>query len=227
MDILIIDSNTIHGLASAGMRYFSLLIDPSSDDGRQVRKQYLLNSDTPIVQLQLAATEIGLKGLKESMSIQSIRELSHNLLELLHCFPTTAEHKPDGRIQNVLVYIQESRSPVLSASDAAQIASLSVSRFLAVFRQQTGLPFRNFLLMQKLIRGIHLLEETRSFTEAAHTAGFADAAHFTRTFKNSTGMNLKELFKNSQFVQVFFDPGLYHRDHEHNNRNKQSQTSRT
>lgn len=93
----------------------------------------------------------------------------------------------------------------LSAAEAAQIACLSTSRFLAVFKQYTGLPYRNYLLMQKLIRGIHLLNRSASFTEAALAAGFSDSAHFTRTFTHSTGMNLKEVFKNSQFIQVFYD----------------------
>ncbi|AFG37466.1 helix-turn-helix domain-containing protein [Spirochaeta africana] len=205
LDVQIIAPNCLHGLESGGDPYFSLLFDPSSEIGFLLRKHYLKSSDSPIIRISLPDPGFSLPGLVECSISSVLLDASDQLVRQLGCAPASAKIPRDDRIQRVVLRMQEPDGWGLSAAEAAQIACLSTSRFLAVFKQYTGLPYRNYLLMQKLIRGIHLLNRSASFTEAALAAGFSDSAHFTRTFTHSTGMNLKEVFKNSQFIQVFYD----------------------
>jgi AraC family transcriptional regulator len=92
------------------------------------------------------------------------------------------------RIGRVLDWLNQDGRETASVAEAANIACLSESRFSHVFVEQVGLPFRTFLLWRRLVRAVEYLATGRSATEAAHAAGFADSAHFSRTFQRMFGL---------------------------------------
>ena len=75
----------------------------------------------------------------------------------------------------------------------AQAVHVSPSRFIALFRAQTGLPVRNYVLWRRLLLAVQRLEGGDSVTAAAHAAGFADAAHLSRSFRKVIGAAPSEL----------------------------------
>jgi AraC-like DNA-binding protein len=54
--------------------------------------------------------------------------------------------------------------------------------------EETGLPFRTYVLWLRLIRAADAHAGGLSLTEAAQDAGFADSAHLSRTFKRMFGI---------------------------------------
>ncbi len=70
----------------------------------------------------------------------------------------------------------------------AGAAGLSSRRFRELFAPQVGLSCRQYLLWTRLECAIRELARGASLTEAALTAGFADAAHLTRTFRRMVGI---------------------------------------
>jgi AraC-like DNA-binding protein len=56
-----------------------------------------------------------------------------------------------------------------------------------VFREQTGLPVRNYVLWRRLVYVFERLERGDTITEAAHNAGFSDCAHLSRSFHRICG----------------------------------------
>jgi len=91
-----------------------------------------------------------------------------------------------GKRDHLAGRIHEAYGITLEA--AARIAGLSPSRARHLFVEQTGLPFRTYLLWLKIIRAVGLFSRGKSLTVAAHEAGFADSAHFSRTFKRMFGI---------------------------------------
>jgi AraC-like DNA-binding protein len=69
----------------------------------------------------------------------------------------------------------------------AERAHLSPSRFQVLFREATGLPVRNYLLWRRLLEAAERLQRGEAVTAAAHAAGFADAAHLSRSFRRIIG----------------------------------------
>ena len=71
---------------------------------------------------------------------------------------------------------------------AARTAKLSPDRFRHLFAEEVGLPYRRYLLWRRLRLAAAELLAGHDATTAAHTAGFADAAHFARTLKSTFGV---------------------------------------
>ena len=90
------------------------------------------------------------------------------------------------------------RLPSLVDEGAIDVAALadevgiSVSRLTHVFSEEIGVPIRSYARWLRLVSAIEHLASGRSITEAAHDAGFADAAHFTRTFRAMFGLSPSE-----------------------------------
>lgn len=80
-----------------------------------------------------------------------------------------------------------------SLKTLAGISGLSPSRFMHVFTQSTGVPLRPYILWLRLQRACCDLMAGAKVTAAAHSAGFSDAAHLTRTFRRMLGMTPSDL----------------------------------
>jgi AraC-like DNA-binding protein len=71
--------------------------------------------------------------------------------------------------------------------------SLSPSRLGHLFREQTGLPLRQYRLWLRLQKALQSLTQNHSLTVAAHIAYFSDSAHLSRTFRRMFGIAPSEL----------------------------------
>jgi AraC-like DNA-binding protein len=109
---------------------------------------------------------------------------------------------PEPRIQRALDFMKGRPELKAPLGLVAATVGLSEGRLAHLFKEQLGIPIRRYLLWLRLVHAIENLSENVSLTTAAHNAGFADSAHFTRTFRRMFGVTPSALFKNSRFVQV-------------------------
>jgi AraC-like DNA-binding protein len=93
----------------------------------------------------------------------------------------------DARIARAVAALQDGADEELSAAAAAAAAGLSTSRFQHLFTQEVGVPFRRYRGWQRLRAAIREAAQGTSLTAAAHAAGFADQAHFSRAFRTAFG----------------------------------------
>lgn len=75
----------------------------------------------------------------------------------------------------------------------ADLVGLSESRFRHLFAESTGLPFRRYVLWRRARRAAMEMTQGADATTAAHSAGFADLAHFARTLKTMFGITSSQL----------------------------------
>jgi AraC family transcriptional regulator len=105
-----------------------------------------------------------------------------------HALPGLASIRPeDPRIAQAVEIIDAHPVESLNYARLAQKVHLSPSRFASLFREQTGLPVRNYVLWRRLVFVFECLERGNSITEAAHNAGFSDCAHLSRSFHKICG----------------------------------------
>lgn len=95
---------------------------------------------------------------------------------------------PDPRIVAVTRAIRERiDEPRIPARDLARSVDLSTSHLSALFRRQTGVALRPFILWTRLEAAVARASSGRSLTEIALETGFADSAHLARTFRRMFG----------------------------------------
>jgi AraC-like DNA-binding protein len=93
----------------------------------------------------------------------------------------------DERILRAIAYILRRLDGPLTLEEVAQEAFLSPSRFRHLFVEQTGMALRPYILWRRFLRVWELLTAGESLSTAAHEAGFADAAHLSRTSRSMFG----------------------------------------
>ena len=79
-------------------------------------------------------------------------------------------------------------------ADIFPASGLSIGRFRHLFASEMGMPFQRYILWCRLRTALSRLVDGRSVTDAAHSAGFADAAHFARTIKTMFGIRASDIF---------------------------------
>lgn len=98
----------------------------------------------------------------------------------------------DTRIERALSALDEQLSGKVIAATLAAQAHLSLSQLERLFARDVGLPVRRLVLWRRLRLAMVRVLADHSVTEAAHDAGFADAAHFSRTLKALFGVTARQ-----------------------------------
>lgn len=108
----------------------------------------------------------------------------------------------DPRIVRALTRIGGNLDAPLSASVLASELALSESRFLHLFQQEVGLSFRRMQLWVRLVQAFYRIQEGQSLTDLAYSCGFADSAHFARSFHEAFGMPPSVLLRGAVLHRV-------------------------
>jgi AraC family transcriptional regulator len=94
----------------------------------------------------------------------------------------------DPRIAAALDWMRAHLATPVRLRDVADAVHLSPGRFRHLFVAQTGTAFRAWLLWARAEHAIAAAHHGATWTDAALGAGFADAAHFTRTCRRVFGI---------------------------------------
>jgi AraC family transcriptional regulator len=97
---------------------------------------------------------------------------------------------PRGRLRAVVEYVEEHLDAGLTLGQLAVVARLSPYHFARLFKQATGLPPHQFVIMRRVERARLLLQQDSglSLAEVAADVGFSDQSQFTRHFKRVIGV---------------------------------------
>ncbi|MFI9407828.1 helix-turn-helix transcriptional regulator [Nocardia sp. NPDC052316] len=83
--------------------------------------------------------------------------------------------------------------------DVAAAVDVSESRLGHLFTAEIGLPFRPYVRWLRMSRAIDHIALGHTLTDAAHTAGFYDGAHFTRVCTKTFGLSPAILIREMTF----------------------------
>ncbi|MEM9193971.1 MAG: AraC family transcriptional regulator [Myxococcota bacterium] len=102
------------------------------------------------------------------------------------------------RVRELLDVLRRGGVADTSLEALAAHAGLSPSHLMHVFTESVGVPLRRYLLWLKLQRAATSIVNGDELSRAAADAGFADAAHMSRTFKRMFGMTPSALQRRSR-----------------------------
>jgi transcriptional regulator GlxA family with amidase domain len=83
---------------------------------------------------------------------------------------------------------EDASAQEMSLDALAAAVGLSPGRLMHVFTASVGIPLRPYLAWLRLQRAAGAIVAGASVTDAAAAAGFADAAHMSRTFRRMFGV---------------------------------------
>lgn len=92
-------------------------------------------------------------------------------------------------VDSAIQYIRQHAADTISLDDIASVAGLSPYYFLRQFKAITGLPPHAYLMQCRVYLARHAIDQGCSLVNAALNAGFADQAHFSRSFKAIHGFS--------------------------------------
>ncbi|WP_197042162.1 helix-turn-helix transcriptional regulator [Sandarakinorhabdus oryzae] len=185
--VSIVDSDVRHDFRASGAVAF-LFIAPESAAGRSVRAAYL--AEKPWTNVQDGPLVEAIAHLRACLDrgcpADEVREAGRRLEAML----ATADARPpaDPRVLAMIVHARQRLGGAVTLPSAAAAVHLSPSRARHLFAAATGLPFKTYVLWLRLEQAVAHMAAGLSLTEAAHEAGFADSAHFSRTFRRTFGL---------------------------------------
>lgn len=181
---LVMQANTHRKIINPENNYIAFIhIEPFSEQGLQ-----LTNKNKPYKKLTLTQTKNIIKTLKEWFSNNEINEKT-TLKVINEVFLKTeisSGLEIDERIKESIKIIKTSNK--ITLKEISERVCLSTYRFSHLFKQQTGVSFKKFVLYTKLVKSLKSICESKNFTHSSYYGGFADQAHFTRTYYKAFGI---------------------------------------
>jgi AraC-like DNA-binding protein len=107
--------------------------------------------------------------------------------DLLGSSRRQARRAMDPRIARAVAGMSAAPGGLTPVARLAGEVGLSASRFQHLFTREVGVPFRRYRAWQRMRAAIAEIVRGRTFTAAAHAAGFADQAHFGHDFRRTFG----------------------------------------
>jgi AraC-like DNA-binding protein len=96
--------------------------------------------------------------------------------------------KENQAVTLVREYIEDTYTQNSSIKDLASLCNLSPFHLIRVFREYIGVPPHIYLKQVRIKRAKALLAKGFSMAFVAHEAGFTDQSHFSKQFKQITGI---------------------------------------
>jgi AraC-like DNA-binding protein len=188
---VLIPPNTLHYLRIADGRMAFLYVDPLSRD------LVVLNA-----RMQDAAPRAAFDLIGEAAVIEVLAGIADGRIAdgdgrktLTELLGIGSRADPDARILSALRRMRDQPHRTHSMAELGECAGLSASRFLHLFKAQTGVPLRRYRMWNRMGAAVAAFRDGKSLTEAAHAAGFASSAHFSTAFRDMFGMMPSELLK--------------------------------
>ena len=92
--------------------------------------------------------------------------------------------------------------PVTAASCAAE-AGLSPSRFLHLFKEETGISFRSFRAWKRARHLLHFANQDINLAHLAQDIGYPDSTHFSHSIRRFYGLKPRAIFSGSRDLAIY------------------------
>jgi AraC-like DNA-binding protein len=184
----IIAANQSHAFEARGELVAMIFSEPESREGRVLRERYregvapLASADFSDEAAALAAA------YKEGAADEELAARARALIARLTSIQALPLRPLDKRIERAIEVLRGRLGESIAMTEIADAVHLSAERFRHLFLHETGVRFRPYVLWLRLEIAVASYAAGSSLTEAAHAGGFADSAHFSRTFKRMFGV---------------------------------------
>ena len=137
--------------------------------------------------------------LRQRQSSDDISSAEFDLMCFGEALPSRAL---DPRVVRSMAQIGRfSGEPVTAASCAAE-AGLSPSRFLHLFKEETGISFRSFRAWKRARHLLHFANQHINLAHLAQDIGYPDSTHFSHSIRRFYGLKPRAIFSGSRDLAI-------------------------
>lgn len=116
-----------------------------------------------------------------------------------HFFGAPLEQRQlDPRIAHWVEQIVDRPSHHFSATECARLSGLSFNRFVHLFTQEAGLPFRTFCAWKRARSLLHDVQRDSTLTDLALANGYPDSTHFSHSIRRVYGLRPIDILSGSR-----------------------------
>jgi AraC-like DNA-binding protein len=131
-------------------------------------------------------------------------------LDLLLFGELLPDRNIDRRIRYVASRLNNFCDGKMTAGDCAASVGLSSSRFLHLFKAQTGVSFRAYRAWKRARHLLHFVNEDINLAHLAQDIGYPDSTHFSHSIRRFYGLQPRAIFSGSRDLAIYrSDPGVF------------------
>lgn len=191
---LIIRNDITHSTKAEGFILF-IYINPETQLGKRLNHLLYKNNlleiqDTVIEKIKSFINDLIKNEYSESEMLTFLTSVLLNDITQME-----TNYNPDSRVSNVINHIKSNLHKPLNFKQLKDIACLSESRLIHLFKKEIGIPIRKYVLWSRLQEAIKYFLKGKTLTQSAHLAGFSDIAHLTRTFVSMFGITPSQILR--------------------------------
>ena len=109
----------------------------------------------------------------------------------------------DPRVVRSIVQIGKFCGEPVTAASCATEAGLSPSRFLHLFKEETGISFRSFRAWKRARHLLHFANQDINLAHLAQDIGYPDSTHFSHSIRRFYGLKPRAIFSGSRDLAIY------------------------
>ena len=177
--------DALHAIDADGVEVLLVFLDPESDAGATFRPA--LDRPARILSATECSTLVR-DVLPRTLFRAGAEEWVRSAASALGMTPPATRRTLHPRVRKLLAMLRnQGVDDATSLEVLASSISLSPGRLMHAFTASVGIPLRPYLAWLRVQRAAMAIVNGSALGDAAHAAGFADAAHMSRTFKRMLG----------------------------------------
>ena len=198
-ELLVVAPNVLHTIASEYRSAICLVIEPETirpGAFEQMTKR-LSGPDAPKFAQRIRQAHVE---LRQRHGGDDISSAEFDTMCFGEALPARAL---DPRVARAMLQIGKfSGEPVTAASCAAE-AGLSPSRFLHLFKEETGISFRSFRAWKRARHLLHFANQDINLAHLAQDIGYPDSTHFSHSIRRFYGLKPRAIFSGSRDLAIY------------------------
>jgi len=109
----------------------------------------------------------------------------------------------DPRVVRSIAQMTRFSGEAVTAASCAAEVGLSASRFLHLFKEETGISFRSFRAWKRARHLLHFANQDLNLAHLAQDIGYPDSTHFSHSIRRFYGLKPRAIFSGSRDLAIY------------------------